>query len=86
VRHLGRLDPVAAAADCGQVEVVGRVDGDLVSADRPAEDDAKRIEDVRDARRGEALAPQAVDEVLDVAPLDLRELSGSERGDDVCAQ
>jgi hypothetical protein len=48
VRHLGRLDPVAAAADRGQVEVLGRVDGDLVAADRPAEYDPERVEDVRD--------------------------------------
>jgi hypothetical protein len=34
----------------------------------------------------EALAPQAVDEVLHVAPLDLRELPGSERRNDVRAQ
>src|ERR1700734_450944 len=78
----GRLDPVAPAPDGRQVEVLGRVDGYLVSADRAPEDDAKRIEDVRDARRGEALAPQAVDEVLDIAPLDLRQLPGSERRDD----
>ena len=83
VRHLGRLDPVAAAADRGQVEVLGRVDSDLVAADRPAEDDAERIEDVRDRRGGEALAAQAVDEVLNVAALQLGQLPSAEGGDDV---
>src|ERR1019366_6467851 len=42
VRFLGRFDPVAPTADRGKVEVLGRVDGHLVSADRSAEDDAQR--------------------------------------------
>ena len=52
VGALRGLDPVAAAADRREVEVVGRVDRELVSADRPANDDAQRIEDVRDGRGG----------------------------------
>jgi hypothetical protein len=48
------LDPVAPATDRREVEVVGRIDRDLVPADRPAEDDAQRIEGVRDGRGGEA--------------------------------
>jgi len=68
VGFLRGLDPVAATADGGQVEVLGRIDSDLVSADRPAEDDAQRVEDVRNGGGREALAAQAVDEVLDVAP------------------
>ena len=67
--YLRRLDPFAPAADRGEVEVLGRIDGDLVSADRPAEDDAQRIEDVGDGRGGEALAAQAVDEVLHATAL-----------------
>jgi hypothetical protein len=36
VRCLGRFDPVPAAADRGKVEVLGRVDRDLIPADRAA--------------------------------------------------
>jgi hypothetical protein len=56
------LDPVASATDRREVKVVGWIDRDLVSADRPAEDDAQRIEDVCDGRGGEALLAQVVDE------------------------
>ena len=83
MRDLGRLDPVAAAADRREVEVVGRIDRDLVSADGPAEDDAQRIEDVRDGRGGQALLAQVVDEVLNIAPLNLRQLPAAEGRDDV---
>ena len=69
VRHLGRLDPVPPATDRGKVEVLGRIDGYLVAADRPAEDDAQRIENVRDGRGGQALRAEVVDEVLDVTAL-----------------
>ena len=78
------FDPVTAAADCREVEIVGRVDRELVSADGPSEDDAERIEDVRDGRGGQALRAQVVDEVLDVAPLDLRELPAAKGRDDIC--
>ena len=77
------FDPVTAAADRREVEVVGRVDRDLVSADRPAEDDPQRIEIVRDGRGGQSLLAQVVDEVLDVAALDLRQLPAAEGRDDV---
>jgi hypothetical protein len=83
VRDLWRLDPIAAAADGGQVEVLGRIESDLVAADRPAEDDPERVEDVRDRRGGEALAPQPVHEVLNVAALQLGQLPSAEGGDDV---
>jgi hypothetical protein len=83
VRALGRLDPIAPAADGRPVEVLGRIESYLVAADRPPEDDPQRVEDVRDRRGGEALAPEAVHEVLDIAPLDLSQLPGSERRDDV---
>ncbi|HEV7175826.1 MAG TPA: hypothetical protein VGN29_10060 [Solirubrobacteraceae bacterium] len=83
VRDLGRLDPVATSADSREVEVVGRVDRDLVSAHRPPEDDAQRIEDVRDGRGGQALGAEVVDEVLNVAPVDLRQLEAAERRHDV---
>ncbi|MFZ0976755.1 MAG: hypothetical protein WAN22_31325 [Solirubrobacteraceae bacterium] len=72
VGALRGFDPVAAAADRRKVEVVGRIDRDLVSADGPSEDDAQRIEDVRDGRGGQALRAEVVDEVLNVAALDLR--------------
>ncbi|HUA07143.1 MAG TPA: hypothetical protein VMB27_24765 [Solirubrobacteraceae bacterium] len=71
------FDPVTSAADRREVEVVGRVDRELVSADGPPEDDPQRIEDVRDGRCGQALLAQVVDEVLDVAALDLRELQAA---------
>ena len=77
------FDPVTAAADRREVEVVGRVDRELVSADRPPEDDAQRIENVRDGRGGQALLAKVVDEVLDVAALDLRQLPAAEGRDDV---
>jgi hypothetical protein len=83
VRHLGRLDPVPAAADGGEVEVLGWIDSDLVAADRPAEDDPERVKDVRDRRGGEALAAKAIDEVLNVAALQLGQLPSAEGGDDV---
>ena len=86
VGNLGRFDPVAPAADGRQVEVLGRVDGDLVAADRAAEDDAERIEDVRDRRGGEALAAKAVDEVLYVAALQLGQLPSAEGRDHVRVQ
>ncbi|MDQ6822319.1 MAG: hypothetical protein M3076_18625 [Actinomycetota bacterium] len=86
MRDLGRLNPVAASADCRQVEVLGRIDRHLVSADRAAEDDAQRIEDVRDSGRREPPLAEVVYEVLDVAPLDVRELPIAERGDDVCVE
>jgi hypothetical protein len=47
VRDFWRLDAVAAPADRGEVEVLGWIDSDLVGADRPAEDDPERVEDVR---------------------------------------
>src|SRR3984885_1938371 len=80
------FDPVTAAADRREVEVVGRVDRELVSADGPPEDDAKRIEDVRDGRCGQALLTQVVDEVLHVAALNLRQLPASEGRDDIRAE
>jgi hypothetical protein len=80
VCHLGRLDPIPAAADGGQVEVLGWIDSDLVAPDRPAEDDPERVEDVRDGGGGEALAAEAVDEVLNVAPLQLGQLPSAEGG------
>ncbi|HEY3946949.1 MAG TPA: hypothetical protein VGL78_17130 [Solirubrobacteraceae bacterium] len=83
VRHLGRFDPVAAAADRGQVEVLGRIESDLVAADRPAEDDPERIEDVGDGGGREGLAPQRVHEVLNVAALQVGQLPSAEGGDDV---
>jgi hypothetical protein len=46
-----------AAADGGHLEVIGRVDRDLVAADRAAEDDAQWVDDVVDHRRGEAPPP-----------------------------
>jgi hypothetical protein len=83
VRHLGRLDAVPPAANRRKVEILGRIDGDIVAADRPAEDDAERVEDVRDRRGGEALAAEVVDEVLNVAALQLGQLPTAEGGDDV---
>ncbi|MFZ0377387.1 MAG: hypothetical protein WCD11_20200 [Solirubrobacteraceae bacterium] len=83
VGALRGFDPVAAAADRREVEVVGRIDRDLVAADRPAKDDAQRIEDVRDGRGGQALLAEVVDEVLDVAALDLRQFPAAEGRDDV---
>ena len=77
------FDPVAPAPDRREVEVVGRIDRDLVPTDRAAEDDAQRIEGVRDDRGGQALLAEVVDEVLDVAALDLRQLPSAERRDDV---
>jgi len=83
VGALRGFDPVTAAADRREVEVVGRVDRELVSTDGPAEDDPQRIEDVRDGRGGQALLAQIVDEVLDVAAVDLRQLPAAERWDDL---
>jgi hypothetical protein len=83
MRALGRLDAVTPAPDGREVEVVGRIDRDLVSADGPAEDDAEWIEDVRDGRGGQAILAEVVDEVLNVAALDLRQLPAAEFRDDV---
>ncbi len=80
---LGWLDSIPAATDRWEVEVLDRVDRDLVSADRPAEDDAQGIEDVRDGGGGEALTAEAVDEVLNISALQLGQLPPAEGWDDV---
>ena len=83
VRHLGRFDPVAAAADRGQVEVLGRIESDLVAADRPAEMTRRGSRMLAMVEGGEALAPQPVHAVLNVAALQLGQLPSAEGGDDV---
>jgi len=83
VRDLGRLDPVALPADRREVEVVGRVDGNLVTPDRPAVDHPERVKDVVDRRGGEALLAEVVDEVLYVAAMQGGQLCASEYRHDV---
>ncbi|MDQ2760194.1 MAG: hypothetical protein M3Y17_07095 [Actinomycetota bacterium] len=56
VRDLGRLDPISAAADGGEVEILGRVESDLIAPDRSPIDHPERVEDVGDRRWGESLA------------------------------
>ena len=66
--------------------MAGGVDREVAVLDRPAEDHAERHQDVPHRRRVEALAEEAVGEVLDVAALHVAESLRAELGEDAVAE
>ncbi len=83
-RGLGRRsDPLASTACGWEAEPLARVDGDVAVLDRASEDDLERLERVPDRARVGSRGEQLVCELLEVAPLNLRELGAAEGGEDV---